>query len=192
MDTNNKEIGKQIIMKQVKLKQYKNLFICSLSILFFLSSCVISNNEKGFDNTTDDKETFDDKIDIESSNSYYLPIYSNLFIDEQIKDLALSINVSIRNSSLKDTIEVSKVNYIDIQGKRIKRFLKEKVMLSPLSTVFYKVDSNNFKKQKGGAFLIEINGIEEESKSLPLINAVMVGEYSNKAFSFSTKGYKIN
>jgi len=55
-----------------------------------------------------------------------------------------------------------------------------------MGTINYIVEKEETKERSGANFIIEVEGVNETVK--PVIEAVMLGNFSNKAFAFSTEG----
>lgn len=53
-------------------------------------------------------------------------------------------------------------------------------------TLNYIVEKEEDKGGSGSHFIIEVGGIDETVK--PIIEAVIIGNFSNKGFTFSTEG----
>ena len=55
-----------------------------------------------------------------------------------------------------------------------------------MATLNYIVEKEEDKGGSGANFIIEVAGVDKTVK--PVIEAVMVGNFSNKSFAFSTQG----
>ena len=55
-----------------------------------------------------------------------------------------------------------------------------------MATLNYIVEKEENKGGPGADFIIEVEGLDDTVK--PVIEAVMIGNFSNKAFAFNTQG----
>lgn len=122
-------------------------------------------------------------------NVIYVPIYSDLYIDAQNQNHLLSATLSIRNSSFQDSLFISKIDYYNTNGKLVKKFINNSISLPPMATVNYVIEKEDNSGGAGANFIVELQA--KKSSVKPIIQAVMIGQYSNKAFSFAVDGYSI-
>ena len=61
--------------------------------------------------------------------------------------------------------------------------------LPPMGTVDYVIEKDDDTGGRGANFIVCLNS--EEKKIKPLVQAVMIGKFSNKSFAFSTDGYSV-
>lgn len=162
-------------------------------VILSMTSCSKQNpnlNEKGkdeFQSLEVKKEI--NKDNFEFQDRIYVPIYSDIYVDSNNPKQLLSATLSIRNTSFNDSLFVSSVDYYNTEGKLVKSFLENTISLPPMATVNYVIEKDDDTGGSGANFIVDLS-----SKSLsekPLIQAIMVGEFSNKAFSFKTDGYSL-
>jgi hypothetical protein len=147
-------------------------------------------NDKG----TDELESLTvkrplNKEDMVYNDTIYVPIYSDIYIDQQNPKHLLSSTLSIRNTSFTENVYVSNIDYYNTQGDLVKKFLEKTISLPPMATVNYVIEKDDDTGGSGANFIVVLNSKSNQVK--PIIQAIMIGEYSNKAFSFSTDGYSI-
>ncbi|MGE6245900.1 DUF3124 domain-containing protein [Psychrobacter proteolyticus] len=118
--------------------------------------------------------------------TFYVPIYSDIYIDKENRTVLLSATLSVRNTTLKKSLYVNKIDYYDTDGTLIKSYLNAPLELPAMGTLNYIVEKEETKGGSGANFIIEVEGMDETVK--PVIEAVMLGNFSNKAFAFSTEG----
>ncbi|MGP5176458.1 MULTISPECIES: DUF3124 domain-containing protein [Psychrobacter] len=121
--------------------------------------------------------------------TFYVPIYSDIYIDKENRKVLLSATLSVRNTTLKKSLYVNKIDYYDTGGTLIKSYLNTPLELPAMGTLNYIVEKEESKGGSGANFIIEVEGIDETVK--PVIEAVMLGNFSNKAFAFSTEGVPV-
>lgn len=118
--------------------------------------------------------------------TFYVPIYSDIYTDKDNRKVLLSATLSVRNTTLKKSLYVNKIDYYDTGGTLVKSYLTKPIELPAMATLNYIVEKEEDKGGSGANFIIEVEGIDETVK--PVIEAVMIGNFSNKGFAFSTEG----
>ena len=127
-----------------------------------------------------------DPSQLNYKQTFYVPIYSDIYTDRDNQKVLLSATLSIRNTTLKKSLYVHKIDYYGTNGELIKSYIKESIELPPMATLNYIVEKEENKGGPGADFIIEVEGIDETAK--PVIEAVMIGNFNNKGFSFNTQG----
>ena len=178
---------KTIIMKN----RIKILIFCITTLL--LNSCIDQNpnlNKSGEDELKSlvVVEALD-KEQIHFNDIIYVPIFSDIYIDKTNPEHLLTSTLSIRNTSLNDTLYISKIDYYNTEGSLVKKFIDKTISLNTMGTVNYVIEREDKSGGSGANFIIELNAKSSDIK--PLIQAITIGELNNKAFSFSTDGYSI-
>ena len=118
--------------------------------------------------------------------TFYVPIYSDIYTDRDNRKVLLAATLSVRNTTLKKSLYINKIDYYSTDGELVKSYLKEPIELPAMATLNYIVEKEEDKGGSGAKFIIEVEGIDETVK--PVIEAVMIGNFSNKGFAFSTQG----
>ena len=118
--------------------------------------------------------------------TFYVPIYSDIYTDRDNRKVLLSATLSVRNTTLKKSLYINKIDYYGTHGELVKSYLTETIELPAMATLNYIVEKEEDKGGSGANFIIEVEGIDETVK--PVIEAVMIGNFSNKGFAFSTEG----
>lgn len=127
-----------------------------------------------------------DHTRLDYKQTFYVPIYSDIYIDRENRKVLLSATLSVRNTTLKKSLYVNKIDYYDTHGTLIKSYLNTPIELPAMGTLNYIVEKEEDKGGSGANFIIEVEGVDETVK--PVIEAVMIGNFSNKGFAFSTEG----
>ena len=118
-----------------------------------------------------------------------MPIYSDIYADQQEQKLLLSATLSIRNTSLNDTLFVSKIDYYNTEGDLVRSYIDNPISLSPMGTINYVIEKDDDTGGSGANFIVELSSKNKKIK--PLIQAIMLGYSGNKSFAFSTDGYSV-
>lgn len=119
----------------------------------------------------------------------YVPIYSDIYIDEQNQNTLLAATLSIRNTSSNDSLFISKINYFNTKGDLVRNYIDNAISIPPMGTLNYVIEKEDDTGGAGANFIVELSASHKNVK--PLIQAVMIGQIGNKGFSFSTDGYSI-
>ncbi|WP_066757261.1 DUF3124 domain-containing protein [Crocinitomix algicola] len=120
---------------------------------------------------------------------FYVPIYSDIYVDENNPNNLLSATLSIRNVSLTDTLYITKIDYYDTDGNLVRQFIDKSIALPEVGTVNYVIEREDVSGGAGANFIVEVSS--SKNIAVPRIQAVMIGEYSNKGFSFIAEGTPI-
>lgn len=115
---------------------------------------------------------------------FYVPIYSDIYVDEDNPKVLLSATLSIRNTSLTDSLYVTKIDYYNTTGDFVRPYLTKPLELPPMGTLNYIVEKMDDTGGAGANFVVNIE--TDNKESLPVIEAIMIGSYSNKGFAFKS------
>lgn len=190
-----KEYNQKLKILQFEIKKSRNMNKFSVIILLciFLFSCGSPDpnlDKKGKDelkaleiNRTigKDEQKFHDTI--------YVPIYSDIYVDQQNQKVLLAATLSIRNTSYNDSLFISKIDYFNTGGELVRSYIENLINLPPMATVNYVIEKDDDTGGPGANFIVELNSKNKDAK--PVVQAVMIGETGNKGFSFSTDGYSL-
>lgn len=125
------------------------------------------------------------------SESIYVPIYTDVYHIDQSRLFPLTVTLSLRNTSVKDTVFVFDVDYFNSQGKLIKEHIDEQSMLvlGPLESYDLVIEKLTFKGDTGANYLVKYgqkNGTENM-----LVQALMINTSGQQGLSFITNGIRI-
>ncbi len=130
------------------------------------------------------------KSEIHFEDIIYVPIYSDIYVNANNQNNLLSAILSIRNTSFKDTIYVSNIDYYNTEGDLVRSYIDRTIHLNPMATIDYVVEKEDDKGGSGANFIIKLAAKTTTIK--PLIQAVMIGaDGGNKGFAFTSDGYSI-
>lgn len=130
-----------------------------------------------------------DRSQFKYKQTFYVPIYSDVYTDRENRKVLLSATLSVRNTTLKKSLYINKIDYYDTDGALVKSYVTNPIELPAMGTLNYIVEKEEDKGGSGANFIIEVEGIDDTVT--PVIEAVMIGSYSNKAFAFSTEGVPV-
>ena len=167
-----------------------------ISILFCFSIIACTQREPNLTRSGQDElKSLEIDRDLSSTEmvfnqAYYVPIYSDIYVDLQNQKTLLAATLSIRNSSSTDSLFISTIDYFNTEGHLVKKFIESPISLPEMATVNYVIEREDDTGGPGANFIVEING--RDPGLTPLVQAVMIGQTGNKAFSFVTNGFPVN
>ncbi len=140
-----------------------------------------------------DEHTLDRRINIASIDSLirevYVPIYSDIYNQTRDSRTLLTATLSIRNTSLKDSLFISKIDYYNTEGNLVRSYLDQSIYLRPMESIDYVIEQQDTSGGSGANFLIDWYS---KRPITPMFQAVMVGGLGAQAFSFTTEGIEIS
>lgn len=119
----------------------------------------------------------------------YVPIYSDIYHGSGLKRFLLTATLSIRNTSLYDTMYVQRVDYYNSEGDLNRNYLTRTILLKPLESVEFVVGDKEMHGGAGANFIVDWG--TNSHKKLPVIQAVMIGTSEQQGISFLTEGIVI-
>lgn len=127
-----------------------------------------------------------DRSKLNYKQTFYVPIYSDIYTDRDNRKVLLSATLSVRNTTLKKSLYINKIDYYGTDGAFVKSYVDKTIELPAMGTLNYIVEKEEDQGGSGANFIIEVEGIDDTVT--PVIEAVMIGNFSNKGFAFSTVG----
>ena len=173
----------------------KNKLVISFFVIAcqFLVACENKNpntNAGGEDILT--VHEIDTPIERERLSYYdtiYVPIYSDIYVNSSNRSSLLAATLSIRNTSLRDSLFISTIDYFNTKGDLVRSYLEKPIVLMPLESVDYVIEKEDDAGGSGANFILTLSANHADIN--PVIQAVMIGNDGNKGFAFSTEGYSI-
>lgn len=123
------------------------------------------------------------------SQTFYVPIYSDIYIDRENRKVLLSATLSVRNTTLDKSLYINKIDYYSTDGTFVKSYVNSPIELPAMGTLNYIVEKEEDKGGSGANFVIEVEGVDKTVQ--PIIEAIMIGDFSNKGFAFTTQGVPV-
>jgi len=164
----------------------------SISLSLLITACINQDpniNAEGKDELKSlEMEDSIRQKDINYQDIFYVPIYSDIYVDANHPNNLLAATLSIRNTSHKDSIYIYKINYFNTAGELVRSYIESPILLGPMATLNYVIEKEDDTGGNGANFIVELSA---KKNIKPLIQAIMVGQYSNKGFAFSIDGYSI-
>ncbi len=114
----------------------------------------------------------------------YVPVYSSIHWGLDQRLINLGVTLSIRNVSRTHPIYLTKVEYYDSAGKKIRDYLKGAGEISALATAEFVVEQRDVSGGPGANFIVE--WASAVAIDTPIVESVMVGQLGAAGISFTS------
>tara|TARA_R110001592_G_scaffold140547_2_gene361558 strand:- start:215 stop:712 length:498 start_codon:yes stop_codon:yes gene_type:complete len=162
-----------------------------MTFLSFLGSCKDLKNEE-IPVEILDEHMLDRRVNKAIVDSLirqvYVPIYSDIYNQTRDTRTMLTATLSIRNTSIRDSLFVSTIDYYNTQGDLVRSYIDSPIYLKPMESIDYVIEQQDDSGGSGANFLIDWYS---KKQLTPLFQAVMVGGLGAQAFSFTTDGIEV-
>lgn len=169
-------------------RSYFSLFVC---LLLTATACVQSNpnlNKEGED-ILQSNEVYLDDVDFPFNDTVYVPIYSDIYSKTKDERFLLTATLSIRNTSLRDSLFIHDIGYYDTKGRRVRSYLDRTLLLGPMQSIEYVIEKEDKVGGAGANFLI--SWAAQSERLQPLFQGVMVSVNGQQGIAFTTEGVSI-
>lgn len=175
----------------LKLKKYNSVLVISVVFATMLCACAKKDKNqlptnKGFG----DRTTVISEQDSLSVGNTYLSIYSQIYSYSENITHDLTATVSLRNTSIHDSIYVLSANYYDTFGNLLKNYVSTPIFIKPLETIHIVINEEDKDGGTGANFLFK--WAAKETTPEPLFEAVMISTSGSQGLSFTTLGKRID
>ncbi|MEO0249868.1 MAG: DUF3124 domain-containing protein [candidate division WOR-3 bacterium] len=116
----------------------------------------------------------------------YVPVYSHVYHGDYEHRILLTGILSIRNTDPAQALTIVKADYYDSDGKLIKSYLSQPLVLKPLASTRFVVKESDTKGGAGANFLVEWRADKEVNE--PIMEGVMIGAAGQQGISFTSRG----
>ena len=160
-----------------------------LFLVFLISACdAQKQNAQQIPSATEFNPLTSTTIRSLQGQQVYVPVYKNLYLSEK-GHVPLTTVLSIRNTSLTESIIIAKVDYYDTNGKLLKSFLNGPFSLSKMASKDFVISSDDLTGGTGANFVVKWDS--EKKISTPIIEALMYGTNGTHSYSFTSRGQEI-
>lgn len=129
---------------------------------------------------------FAEQAVLSSGQTIYVPAYSHIYSGDREAQFALTTTLSIRNIDPDHAITITRVDYYESAGKRLRAYLTEPLQLGKLGSARYVVPERDVAGGSGANFIVEWNAAR--SVNAPIVESVMIGTQLNQGVSFTSRG----
>ncbi len=166
-------------------------FLVLFALVLILNSC--SNPDSNVRKETPDVHEVNqflmNGLDLPHRETIYIPIYSEIHMEHDTRKLRLTVTVSIRNTSQKDTIYLENINQYNAKGKIVHQYLDETMFLTPMQSTNYVIEEDESEMEVEGSFIINWGAKSADPK--PIFQAVMISAHGPQGISFVTEGVSL-
>jgi hypothetical protein len=124
-------------------------------------------------------------INSSKGQTVYVPIYSHIPVFNK-EILSLRAILSVRNTSEKENLIISKIDYYDTNGKLLKAYLDQPISLAKMATYEVEISSLDVSGGTGANFIVKWDSTSEISS--PIIESLMYGANGHHSYSFISRG----
>ena len=117
----------------------------------------------------------------------YLSNYSQIYSYTEHSTHNLTSTISIRNTSIEDTIYILSAKYFDTHGKLIRTYFEKPIYVSPMETVAIVIDEVDMEGGTGANFLFD--WAIKPTTTEPLFDGIQLSTAGR--ISFTTEGKRI-
>lgn len=123
------------------------------------------------------------------SGTSYLSVYSDIFDHSDEMKHLLTATVSMRNTSMTDTLFILSADYYNTKGEAIRSYADRPIFIEPLETLEIVIPRLDISGGSGANFIFD--WAIRKNKHEPIFEAVMVWTTGNQGISFVTQGKKL-
>lgn len=169
-----------------------SLSLLSLLIILTASACL----EPQLNLTDQGEDIFEaqsvDQLptDLSYFDTVYVSIYSDIYSETKETRFNLTATLSLRNTSLFDTIYISDVEYYNSAGTPIREYLDRPIMLKPMESMEYVIEEKDTTGGTGANFIVQWAAYNDRTK--PLFEGIMISTNGQQGISFATQGVSIS
>jgi hypothetical protein len=176
-----------------KLQRMKKI-TTYFALVVFLYSCTGTdpNLKKELENNLDVNQLRKGSVELSYRDTIYIPTYTEIYMEHDTWKLQLTPTISVRNTSLKDTVYIEEIDHYNSQGELVHQYHDNIVFLGPLQSIEYVVAERESESEAmiGGSFII-IWGAKS-SKVKPIFQGIMISSHGPQGISFLTEGVSIS
>jgi len=120
----------------------------------------------------------------------YVPAYSSILVGTGNTRLDLSVTLSVHNTSEKGTLVIERIDYFNVAGQLIDKFLPRAIALKPYGAIQIVVPQEDIRGGLGANFIVDWSSPETIDK--PIVEAIMIGGPGTQGHSFISVGRKVS
>lgn len=124
-------------------------------------------------------------------DTVYVSIYSDIYSESKATRFNLTATLSLRNTSFRDTIYISDVDYYDSAGDRLRQYLEQPIVLLPMQSMEYVIEEGDTAGGTGANFIVTW-AAADSLVHRPVFEGIMISTNGQQGISFSTTGVSIS
>ncbi|PHI18148.1 hypothetical protein CEQ90_19470 [Lewinellaceae bacterium SD302] len=123
------------------------------------------------------------------SGSTYLSSYSQVYVRSKSYLFSLTGTISIRNTSLQDTVYVERAAYYGTGGKELRNYFEKPIFLAPMETIEIIISEEDVEGGTGDNFVFD--WYKSPGVSDPFFEGVFISVHGQQGISFTTQGIRV-
>ncbi|WP_141343433.1 MULTISPECIES: DUF3124 domain-containing protein [unclassified Bradyrhizobium] len=120
----------------------------------------------------------------------YVPAHSSLLVRDGSSRLDLSVTLSVQNTSETGTLVIERIDYFNVDGQVIDRYLPRAIALKPYGAIQIVIPQQDIRGGLGANFVIDWSSPEAIDE--PYLEAIMIGGPGTQGHSFVSVGRKVS
>ena len=120
----------------------------------------------------------------------YVPAHSSLMVGSGKSRLDLSVTLSIHNTSEKAVLVIERIDYFNVAGQPIDKYLPQAIALKPYGAIQIVVPEHDIRGGLGANFIVDWSS--PETIDDPIVEAIMIGGSGTQGYSFVSVGRKVS
>jgi hypothetical protein len=129
------------------------------------------------------------KTGLSKGQLIYVPAYSHIYSGDRERPFLLTVTLSIRNIDPKHQIKVTLVDYYETEGKLLKKYIDQPVILKSLASLRYVVPEKDKSGGSGANFIVKWES--DQLVNPPVVESIMIGTQTQQGISFTSRGQEI-
>lgn len=130
--------------------------------------------------------TLDSSVQLKAGQTVYVPVYSYIYMWDRDRRMDLTATLSIRNTDRQSPIILAAVDYHNVSGKLVRRYLDSPVELGALAAAEFVVDQEDTSGGSSASFIIR--WVTTNPVTDPVIESIMINTSGNQGVSFVSTG----
>jgi len=169
--------------------KYLLVLIITFSLLIACDFESNPNLTKEGEDILENHEVYVSDVTLNYLDTVYVPIYSDIYSKTKDERFYLTATLSIRNTSLTDSMYLKVIDYYDTNGKLVREYIDNNLLLTPMQSIDYVIEEEDKVGGTGANFILVWGA--KDSTIKPIFQGVMVSTAGQQGISFLTNGTSI-
>lgn len=126
---------------------------------------------------------------LSNGQTLYVAAYSNIFTGPRKLPFQLATTLSIRNTDLSSSFQVTSIDYYGTDGRLVRRYLDKALILGPLASTYVHIEEKDTSGGFGANFIVRWKA--DKVINAPIVECLMIGATSGQGISFVSPGQEI-
>jgi hypothetical protein len=119
----------------------------------------------------------------------YVPVYSSVMAGGGKTKVDFAVTLSIHNTSERDPLIISRIDYHDTSGALTQAYLNEPIAVRPFGTIQIVVAQEDMRGGLGANFIVDWQNRNPGTQ--PAVEAVMIANIGTQSFSFLSTARRV-